>query len=40
MKKFIIFFFISFINLNIHAQDGWFWQNPLPQGNTLGLPFK
>ena len=29
--------FIAFllIQLNTLAQDGWFWQNPLPQGNEL-----
>ena len=29
--------FIAFLLLqfNTLAQDGWFWQNPLPQGNTL-----
>ena len=20
---------------NVHAQSGWFWQNPLPQGNDI-----
>src|SRR5689334_3021748 len=27
----ILFFFLS---VNIHSQDGWFWLNPLPQGNS------
>jgi photosystem II stability/assembly factor-like uncharacterized protein len=22
-------------SMKVHAQSGWFWQNPLPQGNTL-----
>jgi photosystem II stability/assembly factor-like uncharacterized protein len=27
--------FTLFLSMNVFAQDGWFWQNPLPQGNTL-----
>jgi photosystem II stability/assembly factor-like uncharacterized protein len=38
MKKlifsFVIVFYFTFIS-DIKAQSGWFWQNPLPQGNTL-----
>jgi photosystem II stability/assembly factor-like uncharacterized protein len=30
---FLIFFFV--INLHCYAQEGWFWQNPKPQGNSL-----
>jgi photosystem II stability/assembly factor-like uncharacterized protein len=29
-----LFFFAIFLS-NTYAQQGWFWQNPLPQGNTL-----
>ena len=29
---FIAFLFIQYTSL---AQEGWFWQNPLPQGNSL-----
>ncbi|MBN8586576.1 MAG: hypothetical protein J0M37_15925 [Ignavibacteria bacterium] len=36
MKK--IYFILSLIclsiSLNVHSQDGWFWLNPLPQGNS------
>ena len=35
MKK--LYFILSLIclsfSLNVHSQDGWFWLNPLPQGN-------
>ena len=24
-----------FLGLSSYAQEGWFWQNPLPQGNAL-----
>ena len=36
MKK-LLFRFIAFLLLTftLSAQDGWFWQNPRPQGNTL-----
>jgi photosystem II stability/assembly factor-like uncharacterized protein len=36
MKNFTLFF-IAFLllKLSVLAQQGWFWQNPLPQGNTL-----
>jgi len=35
--KNLIFILISSIlfQINIPSQTGWFWQNPLPQGNTL-----
>lgn len=37
MKKIVYtFLFLSITALNIYAQQGWFWQNPLPQGNALG----
>ena len=36
MKKIIFSFLILFATiLNSYAQQGWFWQNPLPQGNYL-----
>ncbi|NOS86861.1 MAG: T9SS type A sorting domain-containing protein [Ignavibacteria bacterium] len=36
MKKFIFsFLLLSIAALNIYAQQGWFWLNPLPQGNYL-----
>ena len=45
MKKFNTIFASAFIFIqivhctlnidNCEAQSGWFWQNPLPQGNTL-----
>jgi photosystem II stability/assembly factor-like uncharacterized protein len=33
----LLFLFIEFLlfPLTLSAQDGWFWQNPLPQGNHL-----
>ncbi len=36
MKKTIIAFliFLSITNI-LYAQSGWFWQNPLPQGNRI-----
>ena len=33
--KFIFIFSFLLINLPINAQQGWFWQNPLPTGNHL-----
>ena len=33
--KFILILSLLLINLPINAQEGWFWQNPLPQGNRL-----
>ncbi len=36
MKKFIFsILLLSITTLNIYAQQGWFWLNPLPQGNLL-----
>ncbi len=34
-SKFIIVLFFLLLNLPLSAQEGWFWQNPLPQGNDL-----
>src|SRR5262249_16714511 len=31
----ILFFGITAVRTSSFAQSGWFWQNPLPQGNTL-----
>src|SRR5215470_14626255 len=31
----IFFFGITAVRTSSFAQSGWFWQNPLPQGNTL-----
>ena len=40
MKKLVYtFLLLSIAALNIYAQQGWFWQNPLPQGNGLGRAF-
>ena len=36
MKLIILFSASLFlINISINAQQGWFWQNPLPKGNFL-----
>ncbi len=35
MKKYTFSLLILIITLNIQSQQGWFWQNPLPQGNYL-----
>ena len=36
MKHFFLLFYATLIlNFSLLAQDGWFWQNPLPQGNNL-----
>jgi len=36
MKKYIIPIIVFlFAVINVYSQSGWFWQNPLPQGNTL-----
>jgi photosystem II stability/assembly factor-like uncharacterized protein len=36
MKKLIITFLFTSVSLNLsYSQSGWFWQNPLPQGNDL-----
>ena len=37
MKKLVYtFLLLSIAIISIEAQQGWFWQNPLPQGNSLG----
>ena len=33
--KYLIASLIIFLFSNIYSQEGWFWQNPLPQGNDL-----
>ncbi len=39
MKKLLLLFIailaISYSQEKLYSQSGWFWQNPLPQGNTL-----
>ena len=35
LKFIILGLSLLLINLPINAQPGWFWQNPLPQGNDL-----
>jgi len=36
MKKLILTISITLLfYLTIFSQDGWYWQNPYPQGNTL-----
>ncbi|MBN8586347.1 MAG: T9SS type A sorting domain-containing protein [Ignavibacteria bacterium] len=36
MKKLSILSFLIFLSIsNAFSQSGWFWQNPLPQGNTI-----
>ena len=32
---YLIFLTILLIQFDTVAQEGWFWQNPLPQGNSL-----
>ena len=32
---FKLFTMTIILSINAMAQEGWFWQNPLPQGNTL-----
>jgi photosystem II stability/assembly factor-like uncharacterized protein len=41
MKKFVLVFNLLFvISSNIFSQQGWFWQNPYPQGNDYrGVDF-
>jgi len=41
MKKLVLVFILHLIlSLNIFTQQGWFWQNPYPQGNDLrGVDF-
>ena len=34
-KLILLFTTFLLLQLNTLAQEGWFWQNPLPQGNTL-----
>ena len=34
-----LLFILLFIISSIHAQEGWFWQNPLPQGSNLNSIF-
>ena len=37
---FLLFIAILFLQFTSLAQQGWFWQNPLPQGNPLyGVSF-
>jgi len=33
--KFIITVVLLLLEFNVNAQDGWYWLNPLPQGNSL-----
>ena len=35
MKKFLYIFLFTTISNLTFSQSGWFWQNPLPQGNPL-----
>ena len=35
MKHLTLFFLIALNSLHLHAQDSWFWRNPVPQGNDL-----
>ena len=36
MKTIAFYLFTFVLSLQLHAQgNGWEWQNPLPQGNTL-----
>ncbi|MCB2207909.1 MAG: T9SS type A sorting domain-containing protein [Bacteroidetes bacterium] len=35
MKKLALLFTVSIVIFNVYAQTGWYWQNPLPQGNPL-----
>ena len=35
MRTLKISLLVSILSITISAQDGWFWQNPLPQGNDL-----
>lgn len=39
MKRFIVIAIVFTMNIGVFAQSGWFWQNPLPQGNGLGDVF-
>jgi photosystem II stability/assembly factor-like uncharacterized protein len=35
MQLLKISFLVFILSISIDAQEGWFWQNPLPQGNDL-----
>lgn len=35
MKKIAIVLILMVISATSYGQDGWVWQNPLPQGNAL-----
>ena len=35
MRTLKLSFLFFILLINISAQEGWFWQNPLPQGNNL-----
>ena len=35
MRTLKISLLVFIISITTSAQEGWFWQNPLPQGNTL-----
>jgi photosystem II stability/assembly factor-like uncharacterized protein len=35
LASFLPFFMLFILNINIMSQHGWFWLNPLPQGNTI-----
>jgi hypothetical protein len=37
MKKLYLILYLICLSFstNVHSQDGWFWLNPLPQGNWL-----
>jgi len=36
MKNFVYSLIVMLmIHLPVYSQTGWFWQNPLPQGNSL-----
>src|SRR5260370_23745615 len=35
LRVLVLFFGITGLRASAFAQPGWFWQNPLPQGNDL-----
>ena len=35
MRTLKISLLVFILSITISAQEGWFWQNPLPQGNGL-----
>ena len=35
MRSLKISLLVFILSITISAQQGWFWQNPLPQGNTI-----